>query len=80
MSLSHGRPCLAISGPPVVTDQVLQAMHQPSSNIYASSIERMVLATGLFGLGWAGIATGLGLEVIDHGNRSGIDLMRLEAA
>jgi len=126
MSLSYGRPYLAIPGPSVVPDRVLQAMHQPSPNIYASGIERMVesivadlklvgrtehnvaiyicnghgaweaalantlsrgdkvlvLATGLFGLGWAGIATGLGVEVevIDHGNRSDIDLARFEAA
>ncbi len=126
MSLSHGRPYLAIPGPSVVPDRVLQAMHQPSPNIYGSAIERMVesivadlkvvartkhnlaiyicnghgawegalantlsrgdkvlvLATGLFGLGWAGIATGLGVEVevIDHGKRSDIDLERFEAA
>ena len=126
MSLSHGRPYLAIPGPSVVPDRVLQAMHQPAPNIYGSAIERMVegivtdlkvvartehnvaiyicnghgaweaalanvlsrgdkvlvLATGLFGLGWAGIATGLGaeVEVIDYGNRSDIDMARLEAA
>lgn len=126
MTLSHGRPYLAIPGPSVVPDRVLQAMHQPSPNIYASPIERMVegliqdlktvartkheaviyicnghgaweaalsnvlsrgdkvlvLATGLFGLGWAGIATGLGadVELIDHGNRDCIDMARLEAA
>jgi len=126
MSLSHGRPYLAIPGPSVVPDRVLQAMHQPAPNIYGSAIERMVegivtdlkvvartehhvaiyicnghgaweaalanvlsrgdkvlvLATGLFGLGWAGIAEGLGaeVEVIDYGNRSGIDMARLEAA
>ncbi len=126
MSLSHGRPYLAIPGPSVVPDRVLQAMHQPAPNIYGSAIERMVegiatdlklvartehnvaiyicnghgaweaalanvlsrgdkvlvLATGIFGLGWAGIATGVGaeVEVIDYGNRSGIDLARLEAA
>ncbi len=126
MSLSHGRPYLAIPGPSVVPDRVLQAMHQPAPNIYGSAIERMVegiatdlkvvartehnvaiyicnghgaweaalanvmsrgdkvlvLATGLFGLGWAGIATGLGaeVEVIDYGNRTDIDMARLEAA
>ena len=126
MSLSHGRPYLAIPGPSVVPDRVLQAMHQPSPNIYGTDIERMVesivadlkvvartehnlaiyisnghgawegalantlsrgdkvlvMATGLFGLGWAGIATGLGVEVevIDHGNRSDIDLARFAAA
>ncbi len=125
MSLSYGRPYLAIPGPSVVPDRVLQAMHQPAPNIYGSAIERMVegivtdlkvvartehnvaiyisnghgaweaalanvlsrgdkvlvLATGLFGLGWAGIATGLGaeVEVIDYGNRSDIDMARLEA-
>ncbi len=126
MSLSYGRTYLAIPGPSVVPDRVLQAMHQPAPNIYASALERMVesiivdlkrvgrtehnvaiyicnghgaweaalantlsrgdkvlvLATGLFGLGWAEIAKGLGIEVevIDHGKRSGIDLERLEAA
>ena len=111
MSLSYGRPYLAIPGPSVVPDRVLQAMHQPAPNIYGSAIERMVegivtdlkvvartehnvaiyisnghgaweaalanvlsrgdkvlvLATGLFGLGWAGIATGLGAEVEEIG-------------
>lgn len=126
MSLSNGRTYLAIPGPSVVPDRVLQAMHQASPNIYASPLERMVesivadlklvgrtahnvaiyisnghgaweaalantlsrgdkvlvLATGLFGLGWAEIAKGLGIEVevIDHGNRSGIDLERFETA
>ncbi|KPU83553.1 septum site-determining protein [Marinosulfonomonas sp. PRT-SC04] len=126
MSLSNGRSYLAIPGPSVVPDRVLQAMHQPSPNIYGSEIERMVegivrdlklvgrtehnvaiyisnghgaweaalsnvlsrgdqvlvLATGLFGQGWAAIAGGLGVEVevIDHGKRDSIDLDRLEAA
>lgn len=42
MSLSNGRPYLAIPGPSVVPDRVLQAMHQPSPNIYGADIERMV--------------------------------------
>ncbi len=34
MSLSFGREYLAIPGPSVIPDKVLQAMHQPSPNIY----------------------------------------------
>ncbi len=34
MSLANGRPYLAIPGPSVVPDRVLNAMHQPSVNIY----------------------------------------------
>jgi len=126
MSLSHGRHYLAIPGPSVVPDRVLQAMHQPAPNIYAGAMVEMVegiipdlkavartehsvaiyivnghgaweaalanvlsrgdkvlvLATGVFGLGWAAIAEGLGIEseVIDYGNRSDIDMERVEAA
>lgn len=35
MSLSNGRHILAIPGPSVFPDQVLQAMHRPGPNIYA---------------------------------------------
>jgi len=38
MSLSHGRPYLAIPGPSVIPDRVLQAMHRPSPNIYEGEL------------------------------------------
>ncbi|WP_333714926.1 pyridoxal-phosphate-dependent aminotransferase family protein [Yoonia sp.] len=38
MSLSHGRPYLAIPGPSVMPDRVLQAMHRPSPNIYEGEL------------------------------------------
>lgn len=38
MPLSHGRPYLAIPGPSVMPDRVLQAMHQPAPNIYTGSL------------------------------------------
>lgn len=38
MSLAHGRPYLAIPGPSVAPDRVLQAMHRPSPNIYAGEL------------------------------------------
>jgi len=41
MSLSHGRPYLAIPGPSVIPDQVLQAMHRPSPNIYEGELVEM---------------------------------------
>lgn len=37
-SLRHGRPYLAIPGPSVMPDAVLQAMHQPAPNIYAGAL------------------------------------------
>ena len=37
-SLRHGRPYLAIPGPSVMPDAVLQAMHRPAPNIYAGSL------------------------------------------
>jgi len=42
MSLSHGRPYLAIPGPSVVPDRVLAAMHRPSPNIYAGALHDLV--------------------------------------
>lgn len=36
--LSAGRPYLAIPGPSVIPDPVLQAMHRPSPNIYAGEL------------------------------------------
>ena len=38
MSLSHGRPYLAIPGPSVIPDRVLQAMHVPAPNIYEGAL------------------------------------------
>lgn len=40
--LSAGRPYLAIPGPSVMPDQVLQAMHRPAPNIYAGELPDMM--------------------------------------
>lgn len=40
--LSHGRHYLAIPGPSVMPDRVLQAMHRPAPNIYAGALVEMV--------------------------------------
>lgn len=40
-SLRQGRPYLAIPGPSVMPDRVLQAMHRPAPNIYAGEIVDM---------------------------------------
>ena len=42
MSLSHGRPYLAIPGPSVIPDAVLQAMHRAAPNIYEGALVDMV--------------------------------------
>lgn len=42
MSLSNGRHYLAIPGPSVVPDSVLQAMHRPAPNIYTGELVDMV--------------------------------------
>lgn len=42
MSLSHGRSYLAIPGPSVMPDRVLQAMHRAAPNIYAGEIVDMM--------------------------------------
>ncbi|MEX5727096.1 alanine-glyoxylate transaminase/serine-glyoxylate transaminase/serine-pyruvate transaminase [Rhodovulum iodosum] len=42
MPLSHGRPYLAIPGPSVIPDRVLQAMHRPAPNIYEGALVEMV--------------------------------------
>lgn len=42
MSLSNGRPYLAIPGPSAAPDAVLQAMHRPSPNIYAGPLVDMM--------------------------------------
>ncbi|SDE50565.1 pyridoxal-phosphate-dependent aminotransferase family protein [Limimaricola pyoseonensis] len=41
MSLSHGRPYLAIPGPSVMPDRVLAAMHRPAPNIYTGALHEM---------------------------------------
>ncbi|KCV81493.1 putative serine--glyoxylate aminotransferase [Actibacterium atlanticum] len=38
MSLHHGRPYLAIPGPSVMPDRVLQAMQRPAPNIYTGAL------------------------------------------
>lgn len=40
-TLAGGRPYLAIPGPSVIPDRVLQAMHRPSPNIYAGELVEM---------------------------------------
>ncbi|MBF0277336.1 MAG: aminotransferase class V-fold PLP-dependent enzyme [SAR324 cluster bacterium] len=42
MSLYHGRHYLAIPGPSVMPDRVLQAMHQAAPNIYEGALHDMV--------------------------------------
>ncbi|HHC29333.1 MAG TPA: aminotransferase class V-fold PLP-dependent enzyme [Rhodobacterales bacterium] len=42
MTLSHGRPYLAIPGPSVMPDRVLAAMHRPAPNIYEGDLVDMV--------------------------------------
>ncbi|HHC29188.1 MAG TPA: alanine--glyoxylate aminotransferase family protein, partial [Rhodobacterales bacterium] len=42
MTLSHGRPYLAIPGPSVMPDRVLAAMHRPAPNIYEGALVDMV--------------------------------------
>ncbi|MTI00552.1 alanine--glyoxylate aminotransferase family protein [Roseibium sp. RKSG952] len=44
ISLAHGRDYLAIPGPSVIPDAVLQAMHRPSPNIYAGELVEMMPA------------------------------------
>ena len=41
-NLSHGRGYLAIPGPSVMPDAVLQAMHRPAPNIYAGALVDMM--------------------------------------
>ncbi|UAB89617.1 alanine--glyoxylate aminotransferase family protein [Ruegeria sp. SCSIO 43209] len=43
-SLAHGREYLAIPGPSVMPDTVLQAMHRPSPNIYDGELIEMMPA------------------------------------
>jgi alanine-glyoxylate transaminase/serine-glyoxylate transaminase/serine-pyruvate transaminase len=41
-SLAHGRPYLAIPGPSVMPDRVLNAMHRAAPNIYEGALVEMV--------------------------------------
>ena len=41
LALAQGRPYLAIPGPSVMPDAVLQAMHRPSPNIYGGALEEL---------------------------------------
>ena len=41
MTLSQGRPMLAIPGPSVMPDRVLAAMHRPAPNIYAGELHEV---------------------------------------
>ncbi|MCU0911277.1 MAG: alanine--glyoxylate aminotransferase family protein, partial [Rhodobacteraceae bacterium] len=41
MSLAHGRHTLAIPGPSVMPDRVLNAMHRAAPNIYAGALIEM---------------------------------------
>lgn len=124
--VAAGRGYLAIPGPSVVPEAVLNAMHRPAPNIYAGELpdlmpklvedlkrvartsghvaiyianghgvweaglsnviapgeKVLVLATGFFGHGWAGMASGIGAEVdiLDFGKAATIDLERLAEA
>ncbi len=42
MNLNRGRSHVAIPGPSVIPDQVLQAMHRAAPNIYSADLEHMV--------------------------------------
>lgn len=123
MTLSHGRPYLAIPGPSVVPDRIQRAMHRSAPNIYAGELVEMVaalwpdlralagttqnvasyignghalweavdtnlfsrgdkvllLASGLFGLGWANALMGVGVEVeiMDFGRSATPDMARV---
>ncbi|MCV6585231.1 MAG: aminotransferase class V-fold PLP-dependent enzyme [Marinibacterium sp.] len=123
VSTASGRAYLAIPGPSVVPDAVLQAMHRPSPNIYGGELVEMthgiipdlarvartrhhtaiyignghatweaalsnviapgdavlVLTTGLFGHGWAGMAEGIGaeVEILEFGDKGPFDPARV---
>lgn len=125
-SLAQGREYLAIPGPSVMPDAVLQAMHRPAPNIYEGALVEMVAgiipdlkkvartahhaaiyicnghgaweaalsntvapgetvlvpATGRFGMGWADMAQGLGIEtqILDFGRSVPWDLDRIAEA
>jgi alanine-glyoxylate transaminase/serine-glyoxylate transaminase/serine-pyruvate transaminase len=50
-------------------------------NLFSRADKALVLATGVFGLGWAGSARALGVdvEVMDFGKSSPVDMNRVEA-
>ncbi|GHG91785.1 pyridoxal-phosphate-dependent aminotransferase family protein [Pseudodonghicola xiamenensis] len=125
-SLAQGREYLAIPGPSVMPDAVLQAMQRPAPNIYEGPLVDMVAglipdlkrvartahnaaiyicnghgaweaalsntvapgetvlvpATGRFGMGWADMAQGLGIEtqILDFGRSVPWDLDRIAEA
>lgn len=126
LSVAQGREYLAIPGPSVMPDAVLQAMHRPAPNIYEGALIDMVAgiipdlkrvartdhnaaiyicnghgaweaalsntvapgetvlvpATGRFGMGWADMAQGLGIEtqILDFGRSVPWDLDRIAEA
>ncbi|UWQ50861.1 aminotransferase class V-fold PLP-dependent enzyme [Leisingera caerulea] len=126
VNVSAGRSYLAIPGPSVIPDQVLQEMHRASPNIYAGELVEMtatlipdlrrvartqhevaiyianghgaweaalqntlqpgdrvlVPSSGRFGIGWAEMAQGLGVEtdILDFGNHAPWDMDRIAAA
>ena len=44
MSLNYGRHLMAIPGPSIIPDRVLNAMHQPSPNIYEGALVDLALS------------------------------------
>ena len=52
LTLSQGRPYLAIPGPSVVPDEVLRAMHRASPNIYEGALVDMTAGTIAQKSGW----------------------------
>ena len=126
LSVAQGREYLAIPGPSVMPEAVLQAMHRPAPNIYEGALIEMVQgiipdlkrvartehnaaiyicnghgaweaalsntvapgetvlvpATGRFGMGWADMAQGLGIEtqILDFGRKTPWDLDRIAEA
>lgn len=126
LSVAQGREYLAIPGPSVMPDAVLQAMHRAAPNIYEGALIDMVAgmipdlkrvartahsaaiyisnghgaweaalsnvvapgetvlvpATGRFGMGWADMAQGLGIEtqIIDFGKQTPWDLEQVAEA
>lgn len=51
------------------------------ANLFSRGDKALVIATGLFGMGWAGIARAMGVdvEVMDFGKSSPADMSRIEA-
>ncbi|PYG32301.1 pyridoxal-phosphate-dependent aminotransferase family protein [Pelagimonas varians] len=126
MSLANGRLHMALPGPSIMPDSVLQAMHRPAPDIYDPALHDLAQglvadlkyvaqtdgnvaiyianghgvweaalsnciapgetvlmpATGVFGHGWADMATGIGAEVqvLEHGRNTPIDPERVRAA